>query len=94
MARTQRAGDDDRHDIQPEQWARHESTEAAVEQPVQQVRAERPDQQQVSGIEARNPEHRTRKQVAIRDRQQQDEQHHPDSKVAQDENAAEQRRGQ
>jgi len=58
---------------------------------VQQERAECPDQQQVHGIQACDPEHRVRKHVASRNRHQQDEQHHPDAKVEQDEGAADQR---
>ena len=47
MARTQQTGDQDGHDIQPKQRMRPEATQAAVEQPLKQARAERPDQQQV-----------------------------------------------
>src|SRR5882672_6735346 len=94
MCRAQRAGDDHWHDIKPEQWARYESPQAAVEQRVKQVRAERPGQEQIDGAEARNAKHGARENGGARDRHQEDEQDHPNAKVVQQENAGDQRSGQ
>src|SRR5262249_1554096 len=78
----------------PQQRPRDESTQAAVGQRIQEIRTQRPGEEQVERVEACDAEQLVREHRASRDRDEQHQQHHAYAEVAQDEDAADQRQAQ